>query len=114
MVQVEIERGDAFSSFKKRHNDVHGKCGFATAALLVAYDDDVRRRVPSAGWHDRCTHYITRPFTAEKKRSPKKLKGAKRYSKPVGPPAEQRVKFELAVNLRTAEAIGLTIPQTLR
>jgi hypothetical protein len=43
LVQVEIERRYALSSFKQRHNDVHGKCGFATAALLVPYDDDVRR-----------------------------------------------------------------------
>jgi hypothetical protein len=71
LVQVEIERGDAFSSFKKRYNDVHGKCGFATAALLVAYDDDVRRRLRAAGWHDRYTHYFTRPFTVRKTVSPK-------------------------------------------
>jgi hypothetical protein len=42
LVQVQIERGDALSSFKQRDNDVHGKGGFATAALLVSYDDDVR------------------------------------------------------------------------
>ena len=45
MVQVEIERSDAVSSFKQRDNDVHGKGGFASAALLVSYDDDVRRRL---------------------------------------------------------------------
>jgi hypothetical protein len=57
LIQVEIETGDALSSFKQRYNDVHGKCGFATAALLVAYDDDVRQRLRATGWHDRCTHY---------------------------------------------------------
>jgi hypothetical protein len=42
LVQVKIEGGDALSSFKQRDNDVHGKRGFATAALLVPNNDDVR------------------------------------------------------------------------
>jgi hypothetical protein len=46
---------------------------------LVAYDDDVWRR-RAAGWHDRCTHYYTRPFKAGETTSPQdKLNGAKRY-----------------------------------
>jgi hypothetical protein len=58
LVQVQIERGDALSSLKQRDNYVHGKRGFATAALLVSYDDDVRRRRrPAVGWTDRCAHY---------------------------------------------------------
>ena len=27
-----------------------------TAALLVSYDDDVRRRLRAPAWHDRCAH----------------------------------------------------------
>ena len=66
---------------------------FATAGCLVAYGPSL------AGTGQRVASYIDRI-----------LKGAK----PGDIPVEQPTKFELTINLKTARALGLTIPPSLQ
>jgi putative tryptophan/tyrosine transport system substrate-binding protein len=65
---------------------------FAEAGGLLAYGADV------ADIYRRCGHYVAKIF-----------KGAK----PADLPVEEPTKFELVVNLKTAKALGLTIPPSL-
>jgi putative ABC transport system substrate-binding protein len=64
----------------------------AEAGFLLSYG------ASSVGWHHRSAYFVD-----------KILKGAK----PADLPVEQPTKFELVVNLKTAKALGLTIPRSL-
>ena len=77
---------------KRKLPDIHGLRQFVDAGGLMSYGasfGDLFRR--SAGYVDRI------------------LKGAK----PSDLPIEQPTKFELVVNLKTAKALGITIPQSI-
>jgi len=77
---------------KRRLPTMHGARGYVDAGGLISYwahQADLYRRVAS---------YVDRI-----------LKGAK----PGDLPVEQPIKFELVINLKTAKALGLTIPPSL-
>ena len=91
LVLDDVERISEFAA-KLRIPSITINKQFVERGLLMSYGADVRdiqRRVP--GYVDRI------------------LKGAK----PVDLPVERPTKFELVINMKTAKALGLTIPQSL-
>jgi putative ABC transport system substrate-binding protein len=77
---------------KSRLPTIYGAKEYAEAGGLMAYGPSLREN-----WR-RAATYVD-----------KILKGAK----PAELPVEQPTKFELVINLKTAKALGLTIPQSL-
>jgi putative ABC transport system substrate-binding protein len=69
---------------------ISGDATFAAAGGLMAYGPDMVRQA------ERVSYFVDRI-----------LKGAK----PADLPVEQPTRFEFVINLRTAQALGLTIPQ---
>jgi len=72
---------------------VYGDSSFSRRGGLMSYSADFKDL-----WHQLATQYVARI-----------LKG----TKPADLPVQQPTKFELVINLRTAKALGLTIPPNL-
>jgi putative tryptophan/tyrosine transport system substrate-binding protein len=79
-------------ALKSRLPAVSIETGFAEAGGLMSYGPNI----PDS--HRRAATYVD-----------KIIKGAK----PADLPVEQPTKFELVINLKTAKALGLTIPQSI-
>ena len=79
-------------ALRNRLPTISGETGYAQAGGLMNYGPNIPESWRRAAW------YVDRI-----------LKGAK----PGDLPIEQPTKFELVINLKTAKALGLTIPQSI-
>jgi putative tryptophan/tyrosine transport system substrate-binding protein len=87
--------GQAVVEFAARYKipAVYGSSYFPRLGGLMSYNAE-----PQDMWHQLATQYVARI-----------LKG----TKPADLPIQQPTKFELVINLRTAKALGLSVPTTL-
>ena len=91
-VTLEHARAIADFALKRRLPTVAPLKEYVQAGALVSYGTSL------SAHRRRAAHYVD-----------KILKGAK----PAGLPVEQPTRFELVVNLKTAQALGLTLPPAL-
>jgi ABC-type uncharacterized transport system substrate-binding protein len=108
----------AFAAMKKQRAGAVIVQGVLTASAWQAADLAMRHRLPSLSVTKQFTESgglmsYAASYTDTYRRAAtyvdKILKGAK----PADLPVEQPTKFELVINLKTAKALGLTIPQSL-
>jgi len=89
---------------------------FVSNARAIA-DLAARHRIPSAGFNELAEAggligYGV-DFIAMYRRAATFVDRILKGAKPAGIPVEQATKFELVINMKTAKALGLTIPQSL-
>jgi putative ABC transport system substrate-binding protein len=87
-------RRDQLVALASRHAvpAIYDQCGFAASGGLISYGTSIAAVCRQLGIY-----------------AGKVLKGAK----PADLPVEQPSKFELVINLKTAKALGLTVPQSI-
>src|SRR5262249_6674380 len=110
----------AFATAKQRNAqallDIEGILAYTYRSRITALAASSRlpamyatRELPDAGGLMSCGVSLVLHYRGFATLGDKTLKGAK----PADLPVEQPTKFELVINLKTAKALGLTVPPTL-
>jgi putative ABC transport system substrate-binding protein len=106
----------AFTAMERAHVDALGWC--LTFPDQPVVDFAARRRLPSVGcWREAATEGALMSYGPS---APDLWRRAATYvdkilkgARPADLPVEQPTKFELVINLKTAKALGLTIPPSV-